>query len=97
LYGSALFPSEEAFLSQVPGNIEHGNMTSFLAQELAADHPELSAKFPVVYFHSCDINGAIQNLNFDPAIEEEVRRERAAAASENGFQDGTDAEGDVGG
>jgi hypothetical protein len=83
------FPSEEAFFSQVPADIDLVNMASFLAEELAVNQPELSVIFDHVCFRISDVKGAIQDLNLDPAIEEEARRERAAAAVENGVEDDT--------
>jgi hypothetical protein len=50
-------------------------MASFLAQELAVNHPELSVIFDHVCFRISYVKGAIQNLNLDPAIDEEARRE----------------------
>jgi hypothetical protein len=52
-------------------------MPSFLAQELAVDHPELSVSFGAIEFSVKAVKGAVQNLNLDPAIEEEAQRRRA--------------------
>jgi hypothetical protein len=71
------FLSEEAFLSQVPTNTIAEDMPSFLAQELAVDHPELSVSFGAIEFFVRAVKGAIQNLNLDPAVEEEAQRRRA--------------------
>jgi hypothetical protein len=70
------FPSKEAFLSQIyrDNEINPQDMVSFLAQEPAVNHPELSVKFEVVDLSQSDVKGAIQNLNLDPAIEVAVQR-----------------------
>jgi DNA-binding transcriptional MerR regulator len=47
---------------------------SFLAEELAVNHPELSVTFEVADLSISDVKGAIQYLNLDPAIEEAVQR-----------------------
>jgi hypothetical protein len=52
-------------------------MLSFLAQELAVDHPELSVSFGAIQFFVEAVEGAIQNLDLDPMIEEEAQRRRA--------------------
>jgi hypothetical protein len=72
------FPSEEAFYSQVDGDIEMDSrsMISFLAQELAVNHPELSVTFELVEFFDNAVKGAIQSLNLDPATEEEALQRR---------------------
>jgi hypothetical protein len=87
------FPSEEAFLTQVGVDISAENMASFLAEELAVNRPELSVAFGIVLFHVNAVKGAIQNMNLDPAIEEEAQRGWAAAGY--GVGDGTGDELDV--
>jgi hypothetical protein len=97
------FPSEEVFRSlSVPED-----MASFLTQELAENHPELTVNFEQIDFFVDNVKGTIQNLNLDPAIEEEAQRRRqemkeeeeeeaqrrrAVAAAEIGVDDGTDVE-----
>jgi hypothetical protein len=98
------FPSEEAFFAQVEEDIEAEDMASFLAHNVAVNHPELSITFEHTAFFVSAVKGAIQNLNLDPAIEEEAHRRREewdehiqqlnAAMAENGVDDGTDIEGD---
>jgi hypothetical protein len=98
------FPSEEAFFGQVDGDINPQLMASFLTQELAVNHPELSVTFGAIECFVSAVKGAIQNLNLDPAIEEEAHRRREerdehtqelhAAMAENAVDDGTDVEGD---
>jgi hypothetical protein len=70
------FPSEVAFFSQVPNrDIVHAeDLSSFLTEELAENHPELSVTFEHVEFYVSAVRGLIQNLNLDPAIEEEAQR-----------------------
>jgi hypothetical protein len=72
------FPSEEAFYSQVDGDIEINPraMAIFLTQELAVNYPELSVTFEHVEFLGSDVKGAIQNLNLDPVIEQEAYMKR---------------------
>jgi hypothetical protein len=42
------FPSEEAFLSQIPGDVYFEDMGSFLTQELAVNQPDLSVFFDLL-------------------------------------------------
>jgi hypothetical protein len=67
-------PSEEVFLSQLGGDIDidEENMASYLAQEVAVNHPLLSVNFGMVFFLTNAVKGAIQNLNLDPAIVEQA-------------------------
>jgi hypothetical protein len=60
----------EVFLSQLDGDIDIDaeNMASYLAQEVAVNHPLLSVSFGMVSFFTNTVQGAIQNLNLDPAI-----------------------------
>jgi hypothetical protein len=68
------FPSQEAFSAQVDEDIDAGLMVSFLTQELAVDHPELSVTFDDASFFVSAVKGAIRNLNLDPAIEVDAQR-----------------------
>jgi hypothetical protein len=69
LVGVGPFPSEEAFFTQVDEvYVIAENMASFLAQELAVNHPEFYVSFGYVFFQVGAVKGAIQNLNLDPAI-----------------------------
>jgi flavin-binding protein dodecin len=66
------FASEVAF-SQLR-DIDAEDMASFLTEELAVNHPELSVSFEHTAFFVSSVKGAIQSLNLDPAIEEAVQR-----------------------
>jgi hypothetical protein len=68
------FASEVAF-SQLR-DIDAEDMASFLAQELAVNHPEPSVSFEHTSYFIRTVKGAIQNLNLDPEIEEEAQRRR---------------------
>jgi hypothetical protein len=68
------FASEVAF-SQLR-DIDAEDMASFLTQELAVNHPELSVSFEHTAFFVNSVKGAIQNLNLNPAIEEEAQMRR---------------------
>jgi hypothetical protein len=70
------FTSEEAFVLQVPRNIAAEDMASFLAEELAVDNAGLSVRFLALEFFVSSVRGAIQNLNLDPAYEDEAQRRR---------------------
>jgi hypothetical protein len=70
-------------------------MASYLAQEVAVNHPLLSVTFGMVCFFNSAVKGAIQNLNLDQAIIERARFGRAPAAAENGVEDDTGVESDV--
>jgi hypothetical protein len=91
------FPSEEAFYSQVYGGIEIDRraMAIFLTQELAENHPELSVTFEHAAFFVSAVKGALQNLNLDPAIEEEAQRRREQWDECFGVEDDAGVEGDV--
>jgi hypothetical protein len=87
---------EEVFLSQVDEDIEPENMASFLTQELAVNHPELSVTFSRVYFPISEVEGAIQHLNLNRSKRKRKRVAVAAAIQEeNGVEDDTGVEGDV--
>jgi hypothetical protein len=81
------FPSEEAFRSQVRGF----NISYYLMQELAVNHPELSVTFWGVCFPIGEVKGAMQTLNLDRSKRKRKRVTAAAAIEEE-----NDAEDDVG-
>jgi hypothetical protein len=100
------FPSEEVLFAQLGRDTDPVGsefMASFLTQNVAAIHPELSVIFEELQFFVRAVKGFMQNLNIDSAFEEEVQRRRqefspsrrAVAAAENAVEDGTIAEDDA--
>jgi hypothetical protein len=80
------FPSEEAFLSQVGRDMRDMDtefVVSFLTEDVAMNHPELSVTFGSVNFFVSAVKGFIRNLNLDPAIEEEAQTRRHEFHEEN--------------
>jgi hypothetical protein len=69
------FPSEEDFFAQLGRDtdmVDAEHMAPYLTRSVAAIHPELSVTFEKVIFFVSAVKGFIQNLDLDPAFEEEV-------------------------
>jgi hypothetical protein len=100
------FPSEDALFAQLGRDtdpVDPEFMASFLRENVAAIHPELSVIFLDVKFFASAVKGFIQNLNFDPAFEEEMQRSRQEfneaieerRNTDENVEDGTNAEDDA--